>query len=90
MKQKEAQFWQSFLNDGPEAWQEAEKVSVPISVPPKARAIIDSMCERGKEAGEEVSFEEIAGDVFDRIIEYGIHTIANTIFQKNPDLYSEE
>jgi hypothetical protein len=90
MKDKEAQFWKSFLNDGPEAWQEAERVSVPISIPPKARAIIDSMCQRGREAGEEVSFEDIAGDVFDRIIEYGIHTIANTVFQQSPDLNKEE
>jgi hypothetical protein len=82
MEQKEIQFWQTFLNDGPQAWREAEKIPIPISIPPKARAVIDSICKRGMEAGDETTFDDIAGDIFDMIINYGIHSIANTVYQQ--------
>lgn len=91
MIQKEIQFWQTFLNDGPEAWRDAEKVPVPISLPPRARAVIDSICKRGEENGQETSFDTIAGDIFDMIINYGIHSIANTVFQhQNPPNQEEK
>ena len=82
MEQKEIQFWQTFLNDGPQAWRDAEKIPVPISIPPKARAVIDSICKRGMETGDETTFDNIAGDIFDMIINYGIHSIANTVYQQ--------
>jgi hypothetical protein len=90
MIQKEIQFWQTFLNDGPEAWSNAEKVNIPISIPPKARAVIDSICKRGNESGEETSFGAIAGDIFDMIINYGIHSIANTVYQQKNEPNQEE
>ena len=91
MIQKEIQFWQTFLNDGPQAWQNAEKVSIPISLPPKARDVIESICKRGEKDGKETSFDDIAGDIFDMIISYGIHSIANTIYQhQNPQNQEEK
>ena len=90
MIQKEIQFWQTFLNDGPEAWRDAEKSPVPINIPPKARAVIDSICKRGKDAGEESSFDVIAGDIFGMIINYGIHSIANAVYQHQNTSNQEE